>query len=77
MPRLLHSSFVALALAAPVLVGCGARGGVRSPAMHAERAGPAVAEVGDDAFAPAVHDLLLSAPRSSERRFMGRELEIL
>jgi tetratricopeptide (TPR) repeat protein len=35
--------------------------------MHAERAAPAVAQVGDDAFAAAVHDLLLSEPRTAER----------
>ena len=66
-PALLHRSIFALALAAPWLVGCGARGGARAPAMHAERAGPAVAEVGDDGFAAAVHDLLVSDPHSSER----------
>jgi tetratricopeptide (TPR) repeat protein len=67
LSRQLHGSFVALALAGPLLAGCGARPGVRSPAMHAERAAPAVSQVGDDAFAAAVHDLLLSKPRSAER----------
>jgi len=73
MFRLLHGSTVgpsvalALALASPVLVGCGAHGGVHSPAMHAERAAPPVSEVGDDAFAAAVHDLLVSDPKTSER----------
>jgi tetratricopeptide (TPR) repeat protein len=57
-----------LALAAvPFVVGCGARSGVRGPAMHAERVGPATAEVSDDGFAAAVHDLLVSEPRSAER----------
>jgi len=65
--RQLHGSFAALVLVAPLLVACGARSGVRSPAMHAERAAPAVPQVGDDAFAAAVHDLLLSEPRSAER----------
>src|ERR1700685_140330 len=67
MARQLHPSLAALALAAPLLVGCGARGGVRGPVMHAERAAPAVSEIGDDAFAAAVHDLLLSEPKTAER----------
>ncbi len=57
---------VCLAALAPSLVGCGARGGVRGPALHAERA-PATPQVGDDGFAAAVHDLLLSEPGSPER----------
>jgi tetratricopeptide (TPR) repeat protein len=64
----LHTSLLALALASPCLVGCGARGGVRGPAAHAERVSPASAEVGDDGFAAAVHDLLVSEPGSAERR---------
>ena len=55
---------VALSLS-PWLVGCGARGGV--PAQHAERAAPATPQVGDDAFASAVHDLLVSEPGTPER----------
>jgi tetratricopeptide (TPR) repeat protein len=67
-PRPLHTSLIALALAAPMLVGCGARGGGRAPAQYAERVGPATAEVGDEGFAAAVHDLLVSEPGSTERR---------
>src|SRR5579859_5726358 len=67
-PRPLHTSLLALALAAPMLVGCGARGGGRAPAQYAERVGPATAEVGDEGFAAAVHDLLVSDPGSTERR---------
>jgi tetratricopeptide (TPR) repeat protein len=55
------------ALAVPCIVGCGARAGARAPAAHAERSGPAAAEVNDDGFAAAVHDLLVSEPRSAER----------
>jgi tetratricopeptide (TPR) repeat protein len=57
---------VALSLSAPMLLGCGARGGVRGPALHAERA-PATSQVGDDGFAAAVHDLLLTDPGTTER----------
>jgi len=66
---LMNRTIVALALtlAAPWLVGCGAQGRARAPAMHAERVSPATAEVGDDGFAAAVHDLLVSEPGSSER----------
>ncbi|HEX3345997.1 MAG TPA: hypothetical protein VHS09_15545, partial [Polyangiaceae bacterium] len=67
MTRSLHTSLAALVVAAPLLVGCGARAGVHSPAMHAERAAPAVPEIGDDAFAAAVHDLLVSEPKTAER----------
>ena len=35
--------------------------------MHGERAAPATAQVSDDAFASAVHDLLISDPASAER----------
>ena len=38
LSRQLQASFVALALAGPWLIGCGARAGVRSPAMHAANA---------------------------------------
>src|SRR5580658_8089599 len=66
-PSLLQSCSLALALATPWLIGCGAHGGVRAPTMHVERAMPPVAEVGDDAFAVAVHDLLVSEPGTAER----------
>jgi tetratricopeptide (TPR) repeat protein len=36
--------------------------------MHAERVSPATAEVGDDGFAAAVHDLFVSEPGTAERR---------
>jgi tetratricopeptide (TPR) repeat protein len=48
------------------LAGCGARGGVRGPALHAERA-PATNQVSDDGFAAAVHDLLVTDPGTPER----------
>jgi cellulose synthase operon protein C len=46
--------------------GCGARAGGRG-ASSPERAAPATTEVSDDAFAVAVHDLLLSPPGTTER----------
>ena len=49
------------------LAGCGGQGATRPPAMHSERAAPPTAAVSDDAFASAVHDLLLSEPKSPER----------
>jgi len=57
-----------IALAAPWVVGCGARGGARAPAMHAERVAPASAQVDDDGFAAAVHDLLVSDRGTAERK---------
>ena len=66
-PRLLQSCVLAFALATPWLTGCGAHGGVRAPTMRAERVTPPAAEVGDDAFAAAVHDLLVSEPGTAER----------
>jgi tetratricopeptide (TPR) repeat protein len=72
---LLHRTAVALALSVPWLAGCGARAGEGAPALHAERVTPAVAEVGDDAFAAAVHDLLVSEPRSAERAVRLRAVE--
>jgi tetratricopeptide (TPR) repeat protein len=66
-PHPLRRLSFALALVGPLLVGCGARGPVRGPALHAERA-PATAEVGDDGFASAVHDLLQTDPGTPERR---------
>jgi tetratricopeptide (TPR) repeat protein len=68
MLALLLRPAVAVALALPLLVGCGARGGANAPAMHAERGTAAGSEVGDDAFAAAVHDLLVSDPHSAERQ---------
>jgi tetratricopeptide (TPR) repeat protein len=62
-----HLSLLAVAVAAPWLVGCGARAGVRGPALHAERVAPATSQVGDDAFAAAVHDLLVTDPGTPER----------
>jgi tetratricopeptide (TPR) repeat protein len=67
LPLLHRSLFVLAAAVAPWLVGCGPHGGARSPANHAERVTPASGEVGDDAFAAAVHDLLVSEPRTAER----------
>ena len=58
---------VAAIVAAPWITGCAARGGAAGGAAHAERVGPAVAEVGDDGFAAAVHDLLVSDPGTPER----------
>jgi tetratricopeptide (TPR) repeat protein len=66
LPALLHGLSLGLLLAAPALTGCGARGGVRGPALHAERA-PAANEVSDDGFAVAVHDLLVTDPGTPER----------
>jgi tetratricopeptide (TPR) repeat protein len=48
------------------LAGC-ARGAARPPATQGERVGPATAEVSDDAFAAAVHDLLLTERGTAER----------
>ncbi|HEX8794094.1 MAG TPA: hypothetical protein VF765_24295 [Polyangiaceae bacterium] len=66
------AGFVALA---PWMVGCAARGGAAGGAAHAERVGPAVAEVGDDGFAAAVHDLLVSDPGTPERATRLRAVE--
>jgi tetratricopeptide (TPR) repeat protein len=49
------------------VVGCGSAAGARPPSKHAERATPPGAAVSDDAFAAAVHDLLLSDLGSAER----------
>jgi tetratricopeptide (TPR) repeat protein len=48
------------------MLGCGARAAGRVAASP-ERGGPPVAEVSDDGFALAVHDLLLSPPGTAER----------
>src|SRR5579883_857069 len=66
---------VAAVVMAPWLVGCAARGGATGGAAHAERVGPAVAEVGDDGFAAAVHDLLVSDPGTPERATRLRAVE--
>jgi len=44
-------------------------------ALGAERVAPATAEVSDDAFGAAVHDLLASEPRSAERALRLRAVE--
>jgi tetratricopeptide (TPR) repeat protein len=62
----LAPSAAALTAAAAVTLGCGA-GAPARPAASPERVAPATSEVNDDAFAAAVHDLLLSAPGSAER----------
>jgi tetratricopeptide (TPR) repeat protein len=66
LPGLLQGLSFTLVLMAPGLVGCGARTGVHGPALHAERA-PATTQVGDDGFAAAVHDLLLTDTGTPER----------
>lgn len=66
LPGLLQGLSLTLVLTAPALVGCGARTGVHGPALHAERA-PATTQVGDDGFAAAVHDLLLTDTGTPER----------
>jgi tetratricopeptide (TPR) repeat protein len=72
----LARSGTALVLAAaPLILGCGARSGVRGPANHADRVGPATAEVSDEGFAAAVHDLLVSETRSAERAVRLRAVE--
>jgi tetratricopeptide (TPR) repeat protein len=66
---------VAAIVAAPWITGCAARGGAAGGAAHAERVGPALAEVGDDGFAAAVHDLLVSDPGTPERATRLRAVE--
>jgi len=67
----LGRSIVALAVlvgvVGPVVTGCGAQGGARPPAMHAEHVGPASPVVGDEGFAAAVHDLLLTPRGTADR----------
>ena len=72
---------LALILLAPLSVSaCGpGRGRYGSPAHNAERATVAGTEVGDDAFAAAVRDLLASEPNSRERQLrlqgvVGRQM---
>src|SRR5579864_3426221 len=75
MPSSSHCAFfpprcvVLLAVAASGwgLLGCAARAGGRPPTMRVERAAPPTAQVSDDQFAAAVHDLLVSDPGSAER----------
>jgi tetratricopeptide (TPR) repeat protein len=67
---LLIRSIAVVALAAPglsCLAGCAARAGARAPALHGERVAPPTSQVGDDAFASAVHDLLMCDPGTRER----------
>ncbi len=68
--RLLRSTSRALSTVAFALslAGCGAASATRAPATHGERATPPAAEVSNDAFAQAVHDLLLTKPGTSERK---------
>ena len=72
---------LALILLAPLSVSaCGpGRGRYGSPVHNAERATVAGTEVGDDAFAAAVRDLLASEPNSRERQLrlqgvVGRQM---
>ncbi|MGD0676622.1 MAG: hypothetical protein ABSC94_14480 [Polyangiaceae bacterium] len=53
-------------IAASALLGCGVHAGGK-PAVSAERVAPPVSVVSDEAFAAAVHDLLLSRPKTAER----------
>lgn len=55
-----------LALLLGALAGCGMHS-ERRPAVSPDRVAPPTAEVSDDAFPAAVHDLLRSAPGTSER----------
>ena len=66
----LRRSIVVLALAPPglsSLAACANQVGPKAPTMHSERVAPPASQVGDDAFAAAVHDLLVSDPGSAER----------
>jgi tetratricopeptide (TPR) repeat protein len=49
------------------LEGCVSHANAPVAAVRGERVAPAVAEVGDEAFGAAVHDLLVSDPQTSER----------
>ena len=49
------------------LEGCAAHGGGRQAVTGPERVAPAAPAVSDDAFASAVHDLLVSEPGTTER----------
>jgi tetratricopeptide (TPR) repeat protein len=55
----------AIALASPSLVACGAHH-PQVPVSHAERLAPPSNQVTDDGFAGAVHDLLVTPPRTPE-----------
>ncbi len=68
LPRTPALSPLAIAAACVLgMLGCAAHGAARGGPVHAERVAPATPEVGDDGFAAAVHDLLLSEPGSAER----------
>src|SRR5580693_3278881 len=58
------SSLTALLVA---LEGCAVHGGGKPAITGAGRVAPAAAAVSDDAFAAAVHDLLVSTPATTER----------
>ena len=58
------SSLTALLVA---LEGCAVHGGGKPAVTGPERTAPAAAAVSDDAFASAVHDLLVSEPGTTER----------
>ncbi|MDP9003150.1 MAG: hypothetical protein M3O46_23920 [Myxococcota bacterium] len=65
----MRRSIIVLLLIAPTvscLGACAARQGARAPVVR-ERMAPPTAEVSDDVFATAIHDLLLSDPGSAER----------
>ena len=64
--RVLRFAVLAFALAIAGCAGSGAAGGGR-PIAQGERATAPAADVSDEAFAAALHDLFLSAPGSSER----------
>lgn len=55
------------------LLGCGVH--AAQPAVGAERVHPVQAQISDDGFASALHDLLLSEPGSSERAARLRAVE--
>jgi tetratricopeptide (TPR) repeat protein len=57
-----------LASSLPLTACAAGSGGKPAAVAHGERTTPVSAVVGDDGFAAAVHDLLLSEPGSTERR---------
>ena len=72
------ASLLAIALA-PVLVACGAAKGARPPTTRLERTTAPSSQVTDAGFASAVHDLLLSEPKTPERaeRLAGVEARLM
>jgi len=64
---LLRRSLAAVLLLVFPIAGCGVGGNARPPATQAEQVGPASAEVSDEGFASAVHDLLLAQRGSADR----------